>query len=364
MPSLRPRFWGELNAIIEKNNLYKVDGSIASYETRAKRREVIHAGFRYLASAGCRLTSPIQFKEKHMKKLVPYWEKENIADIQTRISIFRTFGNHWIRKPGMIKESERYANNPQSVKRKYVTNVDKTWTGHGVDVLDMVQKVTVLDARVGLLMELGVAFGARLKEAMGLHPHTDLKTVEDKKGNKREYIHVRNGKGGLQRDIEIEQSGPLRDYQLELIERAKTIAARPGASLIKDGKSTAYQRNRVYYILRKAGVARKLNGVTFHGLRHEYAVAYYERRTGVAAPLKGNPEKPDPALDQKTREDLSENLGHSRTSIVGCYIGSRHRPVPQTGGPEAAKTEEAGSKDVSDAAGAKADPEKPDSKGE
>lgn len=50
MPSLRPRFWNELNAIIKKNNGYKVDGSTASYETKAKRSENIHAGFRYLAS--------------------------------------------------------------------------------------------------------------------------------------------------------------------------------------------------------------------------------------------------------------------------------------------------------------------------
>jgi hypothetical protein len=326
MPSLRPRFWNELNAIIKKNNDYKVDGSTASYETKAKRSENIHAGFKYLAGAGCRLTSPTQFKEKHMHKLVAYWEEKQYADIQTRISYFRAFGNIWIRKPGMIKESVKYATHPQSVARRYITNADKTWSGHGIDVLDMVRKVTESDARVGVLMELGVAFGMRLKEAMGFHPHTDVVAATP---DKPEHVHIRKGKGGRKRDIEIEKSGPLRDYQLDLIERAKAIAARPGASLIQDGKSAAYQRNRVYYILRKAGVTRNLNGVTFHGLRHEYAVAYYERRTGVAAPLKGNPEKPDPALDQKTRGDLSENLGHSRTSIVGCYIGSRNQPIPQ-----------------------------------
>lgn len=359
MPSLRPRFWNELNAIIKKNNDYKVDGSTASYETKAKRSEVIDAGFEYLASMGCRLISPTQFKEKHMFKLVAHWEKENIADIQTRISTFRTFGNIWIRKPGMIKESKKYATSPQSVKRRYITNVDKTWTGNGVDVLGMVQKVTELDRRVGILMDLGVAFGMRLKEAMGFHPHTDVRLATK---DKRAHVHVRNGKGGRERDIEIEKPGPLCDYQRDLLERAKTIAARPGASLIQDGKSAAYQRNRVYYILRKAGVARTLNGVTFHGLRHEYAVAYYERHTGVAAPLKGKPEKLAPALEQKTREDLSENLGHSRTSIVGCYIGSRHRPIPQSENTEAVKIEEPdGNNDTQDATDTATDPQTPES---
>lgn len=331
MPVLRPRFWGELNAIITKNNDFKVDGSTASHETKAKRREVIHRGFRYLASEGSRLISPTQFSERHMFKLVAHWEEGNHDDIQTLISIFRTFGNEWIGKPGLIKQSAKYTKHPETAKRRYITNVDKTWSGNGVDVLDVVRKVTDLDQRVGILIELGVAFGMRLKEAMGFHPHTDVKEAT---ADQRERVHVRKGKGGRQRSIELEIPGPLYDYQRELLARARTIADRPGASLIPDGRSAAYQRNRVYYILRKAGVTQALNGVTFHGLRHEYAVAYFERRTGVAVPLKGKPEKPDPVVEQDTREALSENLGHSRTSIVGCYIGSRHQPLPQSGQPE------------------------------
>jgi site-specific recombinase XerC len=366
MPSLRPRFWNELNAIVKKHNDYKSDGSTASEGTKAKRREVIDAGFVYLASAGCRLHSPTQFKEKHMGKLVKYWEKSNNKDIQTKISHFRVFAV-WIRKPGMIKESKKYAINPDSVKRRYITNIDKTWTGNGVDVVEMVRKVTERDGRVGILAELGVAFGLRLKEALLFHPHADIieRADEDSPDVVKTYLHVRKGKGARKRDIEFEPQGPLRDYQVDLVARAKAMADRPGASMIPNGRSSTQFRRRSYYIFDKAGMTLIKDGITFHGTRHEYAVAYYERRTGVAAPLKGNPEKPDPSLDQKTREDLAENLGHSRITILGCYIGSRHRPVPQTGGPEAAKIGEAeGSKDVSDAAGAKIDPKKPDSKGE
>lgn len=326
MPSLRPRFWNELNAIIKKNNDYKVDGSTASYETKAKRREVIHRGFRYLASVGCRLKSPTQFRERHMHKLVEHWEDERHDDIQTSISTFRTFGNEWLRKPGMIKPSVKYTKRPETAKRRYITNVDKTWSGNGVEVLSMIRQVTDLDLRVGLLNELGVAFGMRLKEAMGFRPHADVKAATT---DQRECVHVPKGKGGRSRDIDLEIPGPLYDYQRELLTRAKAIAARPGASLIPDGRSATQLRNRVYYILRKAGVTRKQNGVTFHGLRHEYAVAYYERRTGAAVPLKGAVERPDPVVEQDTFKSLAESLGHSRTTIVGCYVGSRHQPIPQ-----------------------------------
>jgi hypothetical protein len=50
-------FFKELNTIISNNNPYKVDGSVASYETRAKRAELVHQGFRELAKMGC-LTFP------------------------------------------------------------------------------------------------------------------------------------------------------------------------------------------------------------------------------------------------------------------------------------------------------------------
>ena len=66
----------------------------------------------------------------------------------------------------------------------------------------------------------------------------------------------------------------------------------------------------------------------------DYAVEFCEARTGVPAPFKGEPGKPDPFLERQVKQDLADHLGHSRTHIVGCYIGSRSQPRPQQGEPE------------------------------
>jgi integrase len=350
-------FLNELKSIIAKHNPYKVDGSVASYETQAKRAEVIHAGFWTLAKQGCRLKSPRQFKERHMHKLVEHWEAKGIKDIQTRISAFRTFGNIWIEKPSMIKCSAKYATKAESVKRKYVTNTDKTWSGNGAEAVTLIKKVTERDARVGIMLELGVAFGLRVKEALLLQPHKD---------DHGDRVHIRKGsKGGRQRYIDLEEPGVLRDYQRSVLEQAKAIIERAGTSMIPDGSSFVSYRNHVYYVLHSEGIGRARNGVSFHGLRHEYAVAYYEKQTGVTSPVKGGTEQPDPIVEQEAREALAKNLGHSRASILGCYIGSRHRPMPKSENPEPAKAADADqNKDMPDPAGAKVDPEKPGTKDE
>lgn len=325
MPALRPKFWRELNAIIAKYNGLKVNGTVASQSTQAKRRESIHAGFNVLAKDfHCRLVSPTQFREKHMFKLVSHWETQGRADIQTQIGYFRTFGNVWLGKGGgnMIKASEKYASNPESVRRRYITNRDKTWTGNAIDIEATLATITTLDERVGIVTELCLAFGLRRTESALLHPH------EDFNGH---TLHISRGsKGGRERDIQIEH-----ESQRELLKRAARFASPPNGSLIPEGKSLKAFKEHVKYVLRQAGVGRKLNGVTLHGLRHEYAVRFYEKRTGLPAPIKGASEKPDPQLEKRVKGELSEALGHSREPIVGCYIGSRHRPLTQPGSSEA-----------------------------
>lgn len=327
MPALRPKFWKELNDIFAQHNGKKANGTVASAATQAKRRTAIKEGFNVLAKEfHCRLVSPRQFKERHMFKLVGHWEEKRCADIQTRIGYFRTFGNVWLGKGGgnMIKDSAKYAKNPESVRRRYVTNIDKTWSGNGADMVEKTRIVTALDPIVGGVFELCATFGLRLKEALLFRPHLD---------DHGDRIFVRCGKGGRSRFVHLEMEGPLRDYQREVLARLKRIVTNSAASMIPDDKTFVSGRRRVYYILDKAGIGRKLNGVTLHGLRHEYAVAYYQTHLNVAAPMKDDHQKPDPQLEQQVKEDLSENLGHSRTHIVGCYIGSRHqrRPSDHTG---------------------------------
>ena len=54
------------------------------------------------------------------------------------------------------------------------------------------------------------------------------------------------------------------------------------------------------------------------------ACAWYEKKTGAKAPVKDKNATIPKDLEDMARRELAENLGHSRPSITGCYIGSRN----------------------------------------
>jgi integrase len=319
MPS--PQFWKEFNVILVKHNKLSTRGNHrASFETQYKRAEILDQGFRTLWKLGFHMKHPYSFRERHMHALAKHWEEKGYKDIQTRISIFRIYGNLWLGKANMIKESVVYVSNPDSVKRKYVTNVDKTWSGQGVDVLALIEAVGADDPRVGLVLEIKFAFGLRLKESLLLRPHRADKTA---------YLDVNRGtKGGRDRTVAIEE-----DMQRDVLERACRLIERPAASMIPDGVSFVTYRSHVYYLCRKHGITRNQLGIVPSGLRHEYACAWYEKKTGAKAPVKGANVSVSQELDAYIRAELTENLGHSRSSIAGCYIGTR-RLVKKDGATE------------------------------
>jgi hypothetical protein len=89
-------------------------------------------------------------------------------------------------------------------------------------------------------------------------------------------------------------------------------------------------------------VTRKGLGITSHGLRHEYVHERYEEKLGVVAPVKGGG-KPDMDADDANAKKrmISEELGHSRPQIIGCYSGSpktaaKKRAAPQMPVPDGA----------------------------
>ena len=62
----------------------------------------------------------------------------------------------------------------------------------------------------------------------------------------------------------------------------------------------------------------------FHELRAAYACERYEQLTGHTAPVNGGHcYQMDRALDQRTRQQISLELGHHRIDVVSAYIGGR-----------------------------------------
>lgn len=297
-----------LAAVLKEHNTSKVDGSVASYATQDKRADILFAGFKELRELGYKLDSVQQFKGKHMEALAKLWEGKGLSPstIQNNISTFRTFSG-WIGKVGMVETAAKYVSEG-AASRSSITTEEKSWSAKGVDAPSKIHEVRAIDQRVALQLELQSVFGLRVRESLQLRPHV---------ADKGQFLTINAGtKGGRDRVVPIDTP-----QKRELIDRAKTFAASKMASTSDPNKTLAQVKNHYYAVVRQAGITRE-NGITSHGLRHDYANTRYEQISGVAGPLRGGDlADTDRDADRAARLELSEELGHSREDVTTHYLG-------------------------------------------
>ncbi len=290
------------------NNKYRMHGNgVASYETQAKRREIIFRFMKDLHRQGYKLRYVRNLKPRHIRIVIRHWEDQGIKDLQTRISVIRAFCI-WIGKEGLMPDPKTLVDNPQSLRRPLVADYDHTWSGAGIDIDAKLAEIETLDPRVATVLQLMLAFGLRLKEALLLRP-----MIADR-GN---HIHISCGaKGGRERMVSIRKTS-----QRDILQLAKTVIDTRSSSLIPDDREFNPYRKRVYKICNRAAIGMR-NGVNVHGLRHEYANRLYQEITGHPSPIKNNGIIAAPEdMDQQARMTIAFDLGHNRPSIASAYIG-------------------------------------------
>ncbi|HVV67822.1 MAG TPA: phage integrase N-terminal domain-containing protein [Gammaproteobacteria bacterium] len=296
------------NIIKQHNKTAAVGGKAVSFATQDARQEILWLGFKELRTLGFKLDNVRGFKERHIMALVQGWETRGLSasTIQNRVSIFRTFAE-WIGKKGMVRRSENYVKNPDSVIRHLVTQTDKTWSGQGISLEDKLATIQKQDCHIAIQLKLQRAFGLRMKEAALLKPHG---------ADKGAYLAVNWGtKGGRDRIIPV-----VTDHQREVLAEAKRLAIKPNDSMTPNWYNFKQWRNHYYYVCQKSGISRQ-EGITSHGLRHERLNEIYQEITGVESPIKNRYPNIDRDCDQTARQEIAEVAGHSRSSIAAAYIG-------------------------------------------
>jgi len=246
-----------LAAVLKQHNGAKQDGTVASYATQDKRADVLYAGFAELRQVGYRLDAVQSLRGKHVEALIQGWQARGLSasTIQNSLSVFRTFSD-WIGKSGMVQRVEHYLGVGVAV-RSSIASHDRSWSAKGIDIAAKIEQVRAKDPRVALQLELQAAFGLRAREAMQLRPHI---------ADKGTYLSVTHGtKGGRDR---VE---PIRTpEQRALLERAKTYCATLSSSTSDPNRKLHQWKNHYYQVVRACGVTRR-DGITSHGLRHQYA---------------------------------------------------------------------------------------------
>lgn len=319
---------GELQKLIDQHNHYKAGGKrIASNKTKDDRAKALFLCFRTLREKlGYSIDNPSNLKPKHVEALVRYWESDGLSasTIQTRMSFLRAFAE-WIGKPGMIGASEKYVINPASAKRTYAADRDKGWDANGIDVDATIRAIAAEHPYVGMQLKVARAFGLRKKEAIMLAP------ILADQGS--DLVVDRGVKGGRPRTVMIDSV-----EKRAVVDEAKAFVKAYGSGvrgkLGDPAKNLKQNMTKYSNTLFRLGITMKQLGTTGHGLRHQFACDRLEDQ-GVVAPVRGG------KLDQIDADErhiaysrVSEELGHSRESVIAAYAG---RFIRMKGSAEAEK---------------------------
>ena len=262
----------------------------------------------------------------HAIKLIKHWGQRGQAasTIQNKISILRRFLT-FIGKDSAIPKGESLKTwlNQQGitteVTRQNIPTHSKAWDENRVDLHQVLTALSKDSPITAIQLEMQAAFGLRMKESIQINPQA---------ADCGSFLRVVHGtKGGLPRDVDFEDEPAMREWQRDVLERAKLYAAqnRKGTLSIQ-GKRLDQSKAHFYYQCRKVGISRDQLGVTAHGLRHQYAARRYERLAGMAPPVSKNAPvmvtEAAKAADRSAREQVSRELGHFRADITQAYTGS------------------------------------------
>jgi integrase len=285
--------------------------------TQEKREMVIKGFFSDLFSLKNprhEIESIYNLKQKHLIAVFNHLETQGQAPstIQNKISVMRVFCE-WIGKNGMVRDSRLYVKQESSVRRSMVVTEDKSWEGNSIDVISKIDEIAAADRNVALWLELIWALGLRVKESILIRP---------KVAHEGDFVWIREGtKGGRPRVVPIKN-----EVQRDVLLRAQAQADGKSGLLGVRGRTYEQKRRRFYHVLKRAGITLAEEGVTAHGLRHQYMQERFKAILGIDAPVKGG------NIADVAKEDfhvasqkLMEEAGHSRVTIGTAYYGSRRR---------------------------------------
>lgn len=315
---LKPR--QQLQVLIDEfgdSHLYR--DKKASRATVKARAYICHQALTTIEDSGLKIQNLLNIDQRHITAVADSWTAAELAasTIQTRVSILKWLATG-LGKRGLIMDTSYYGIEDAAVKRTYVAQVDKSWSGHAVLSSEKISEAKALDEWVGNQLSLMKAFGLRIQEAVMLNPtsadHGDSLCVEA------------GTKGGRTRIVPIRTA-----EQREVLDTAKVLAQRSlRGSMCPPNKTVKEAIRRIYYIAgERLGITKAQLGVTPHGLRHQYANDTYEEISGNPSAVRGGKSIVDRALDEQARHQITQDLGHARLNITAAYTGPRIQGRPR-----------------------------------
>jgi integrase len=289
----------------------------ASIRTGEQYGEVLQKTLRDLAlpEVNMRLQNLSELSRKHVQAVTNLWVERgaSAAYLATLNTSLRRLAI-WMGKPDCVPRLKDLIGDPAVYRRSYSALKSKNWDTAGIDISSVFEAMDTECPVTGLHLRLILVVGLRPREALMLKPSS---------ADQGSHLFVTDGsKGGKARSVPVETPS-----QREILDRCKVVARQNARGVVSPRPNASLQRNiwRFYTLCRKVGICKKDLGVTPHGLRHTFANREYQRLTGEKSPVDGGGEVSSD-VDHAARQRVSEDLGHSRTSITSAYLGT-HRTL-------------------------------------
>ena len=283
-----------------------------SEETLRNRTDILFSSMRMLMQDKVltHVKTLAQVKPKVLPRLFDLWTEKGISK-RAQINYFTNMRWFWkvcgLEIPAIAtyeKEHGEFTITRTSLK-------DKSWKGNGVDFNEIYQKLLAIDpvgARLALAMK---QYGLRPKEALCLRPHL---------ADGGESLRLTQGtKTGRPREIKFAH---FDDENFRRVLDELKAEVPPECHLAWQHRSLKQAKSRMLYLARKVGLGLKTeSGVTWRGLRHDFAIDLLEDMGDQNAPVRGGIAINFRALSA-VRQKITEAMGHSRLCITGAYYGS------------------------------------------
>lgn len=280
-----------------------------SEETLRNRNAVLFSTVRDLMGQDKNLRSLSQIKPRLLPRMFALWDSKGISK-RTQINYFNVLRFFW-RVCGIEVEAiETYA----TVEGEFTINRnaehDKSWGGNGVVFEEVYARMYAIDPVGARLMKAMKTYGLRLKESLCLQPHNS---------DAGSALFVSKGtKTGKPRVLNFDDFG---EEGLRTVLDSLKDEVPPECHLAWQNRTLKQAKTRMEYLAKKVGITKSQSGVTWHGLRHDFAIDHLEKLTGVQAPVRGGVVINYLELSS-ARKKVSEALGHHRMKITGAYYGS------------------------------------------
>jgi hypothetical protein len=255
------------------------------------------------------------------------------AYIQQQLSFLRTL-SAWIGKPGLVKPARSYVSDSALLVCASHATLEKTDHLRQVDRQAMLDRVASVDPRVGLQLEVMLAYAVPCREAIEFCPSLAQipRHILLDAGIAGDWLAFVRYKRGTPR-MHVRLVAIRSDEQRVVIERARDVAPDPGTNICSPPLALKQAETRFRNVLRRSGVSLQRLGVTASERQRVLAADVHFELRSMPAPSGKRTPGTDSAVMEAVHAEVARQLErrlarHGQAREATAYAETGRKKVP------------------------------------